>query len=347
MRPCSSSLLIALLGLTLGCQSPRSTNVQDEPTALDGPGKSRYYSLRSRALGGRKTFTTTTLVQLLEMENKSPEIVQALVNWDSFSDWSRSNDGLSEEGSEDALIRVVDPYDPKISAFIAIHQVEWQVYKKIFLGLKNQSILATLYISPRSGRSVGRLVDTLLVKLGKGSQNGQREGQWEFRNIVGALVEKGHYEEGERSGPWTFYWSNGQKRRSGSYLKGQLNGPWTYYYSNGAKLAKSGSYINGLKSGTWISYFENGQKEQALSYELGILEGASQRFWTNGKKRESGQYLAGQSSRQWQFWYLNGQKEQEGTFVDGEKDGLWTFWSKEGKILEESAWDKGRLIRQK
>ncbi|MDF1662968.1 MAG: hypothetical protein P1V97_14430 [Planctomycetota bacterium] len=335
--------LSAFLVLT-ACQSARSTSMLEEPEALSKEQKSSYYSLRSRVLGDRKSIPEGSLAEFKRTKVKDSQLARVMVRWNGFKEWNRLNDGFADTASEDALVRVVDASNESQGAVVAIHQIEWLTHRAFFQSLKNEILEITLYVPVDVEKALGRVID---LTLHQGQlKDGQRDGPWLTKNIVGAKLEQGQYKGGKKDGPWTVYWTNGNKRSIGAFLSGTADGAWVYYYSNG-KVSKKGGFKDGQKSGPWVSFFQTGKAEQTISYNAGLKSGKTTRFWGNGMPREKGQYEKGQASGDWTYWHSNGKVQQKGPYVDGEKNGVWQQFSKEGALTEESVWQQGRLVRQK
>lgn len=315
----------------------------EEPEPLSKEQKSAYYSLRSQVLGDKKNIPSASFSELLANPQADSQVARVMVRWEGFKEWNRFNDGFTERGSEDALVTVSDVIDDGAQGVLAIQQIEWLTHRKFFQSLTDEILEVTLYVPVRTDLAFARVLD---LKVHSGSyKDGQRDGQWVTKNIVGAKLEEGSYRGGEKVGPWIIYWTNGKKRCNCSFRSGTEDGAWTYYYSSG-KVSKKGAFQGGQKTGPWISYFENGQPEQTVTYRTGLKSGPTSRFWGNGKPREKGQYEGGQASGLWNYYHSNGKLQRKGSYKDGEKDGPWQQFAKDGSLLEEAVWREGRLIRQ-
>ena len=76
------------------------------------------------------------------------------------------------------------------------------------------------------------------------SLTGKREGQWQWLNPEGQIVQQGSYRMGLRTGEWKRLHGNGQAAEVGQYTDGKRSGQWDWLAPDGI-LVRRAQYLNG------------------------------------------------------------------------------------------------------
>jgi uncharacterized protein len=171
------------------------------------------------------------------------------------------------------------------------------------------------------------------VKLGEGiiTNEGKKEGDWQYFNNDGTLRAKGKFVNNLEQGNWNYYFVNGKTEQAGAYKNGKVNGLWKWYYPDG-KLKSEEEYFEGKEEGISVEYDTLGSIITSGSYFDGMKEG--EWIYKAGDYSEKGKYIGDLKDGKWQAFYNDGTLKYEGNFVQGNPDGEHVFYYPDGKIKE-------------
>ena len=176
-------------------------------------------------------------------------------------------------------------------------------------------------------------------------ENDSLNGQYEYFNNKGALLQRKYFKSGKVDGIYKSYFGVGEKLLEFliPYKNGEVDGEILEYYANGDVYAKS-YYIAGKKSGLETVYHYNKNISSEINYINGELSGSYKTFHSNGKPNEIGQSLEGNFTGAWKTYYSDGTLESESTYKKGSLSDLYKYYDTDGKLFYEYVYRKGELI---
>jgi antitoxin component YwqK of YwqJK toxin-antitoxin module len=194
---------------------------------------------------------------------------------------------------------------------------------------------------------------------------GELEGKSQGYFPDGSVEWEGEFKKGELDGPYAYYLPDSGIIFKGQFAKNVQVGEWLEKLEIVPGFYRKGTYKNGLKEGEWQLVGSEGKILQAEQYEKGKLMSLGDFQLLNPKldksnvkngrgKRyfytEQGQILAkgklskGIEKGTWYFYFPESNRISAlGQLAGSERVGTWYFYNFDGDIMEQIAYDEGKV----
>ncbi|TXD53395.1 MULTISPECIES: tetratricopeptide repeat protein [unclassified Polaribacter] len=176
-------------------------------------------------------------------------------------------------------------------------------------------------------------------------KNDELEGEYEYFNDKGALMQRKHFAQGMLEGVYTSYFKVGEDIAEFiiPYKNDLVDGEVQEFYANGDMYEKT-NYVADKINGVVTKYYHNNKISSEIEYVDGDLNGSYKSYFTSGQISEIGQSIDGFYDGEWKTFYEDGILESEFTYKKGNLDDLYKFYDTDGKLYYEYVYRKGEMI---
>ena len=149
----------------------------------------------------------------------------------------------------------------------------------------------------------------------------------------------------ENNGLKTNWYDNGEMEGQVNFKNGKMDGLFKGWYENGKKKSEK-NYKDGKRDGSSVMWYENGQKMEEIMYKNDQKDGLETQWYKNGNKKIEVNVI-NDKYMDYVRWYEDGKKKSERYWVEGLKSFLVNEWYENGKKKIEREWDGEDLIERR
>lgn len=199
--------------------------------------------------------------------------------------------------------------------------------------------------------------------------SGKKQGIWEKRDTLGALIYKGQFEQDLPVGQFTYYYpagtvkavtvhtlpgkkeetviyhENGQKMAQGNYSEAKKDSAWSYYDEEGILISVE-HYDRGIRTGIWKTYYMNGGVSEEFYWKQDKKEGPWNQYYSDGSRKLTAFYSNGLRNGDFSLYFPNEQLMAGGLYVNDKREGEWKYYMEDGRLQKVRQYTNGYLISE-
>ena len=198
---------------------------------------------------------------------------------------------------------------------------------------------------------------------------GRKQGLWEKRDSLGALIYSGHFEKDLPVGTFTYYYPggkvkavsyhtvpgkqertviyhmNGQKMAQGNYFEAKKDSVWTYYDEDGMLISDE-RYDKGVGTGVWRTYYMSGVTSEEFYWKQDKKEGPWNQYYSEGTRKLSAFYANDLRNGEFSLFFPNEQLMVRGQYENDKREGEWKYYMEDGRLQKVCQFRNGYLISE-